>query len=115
MKPSLTVDAFVNRLRKKAADRHSNGQNSQYRVNDAALAAVAIFLCRVLPFWQANGICNRAGAKQRRNGISDGQIPQIPIRNLLDPVSPAELSDEFRHLMAELYDEGHLRPMAGPG
>ncbi|MCO5195633.1 MAG: ISNCY family transposase [Anaerolineae bacterium] len=112
MKPSLTVDAFVNRLRKKPLTDIRTGQNSQYRVNDAALAAVAIFFMQSPSFLA--GQRHLQQSKGKSNAETVFQMEQIPtdthIRNLLDPVSPAELSDEFRHLMAELYDEGHLRP-----
>lgn len=111
MRHSLTVDAFIQRLKSKLLTDQRIGQNVQYAVNDAAQAAFAIFFMQSASFL--------AGQRQlrQRKGKSNAEtvfkMERIPtdthIRNMLDPVHPAELSDEFRFLLDELADSGYLK------
>lgn len=112
MRSSLTVDEFVNRMKSKQLTDERRGRNTQYEVNDAALAAFAIFFMQSPSFLA--GQRHLQQSKGRSNAETVFQMEQIPtdthIRNLLDPVRPAELSDEFRLLLDELYRADHLQP-----
>jgi hypothetical protein len=52
-------------------------------------------------------------AKGKSNAETVFKMERIPtdthIRNLLDPVSPSELSDEFRYLLAQMAASGYLK------
>ena len=82
----------------------------QYRVNDAALAAFAIFYMQSGSFLA--GQRHLQQTKGKSNAKTVFQMEHIPtdthIRNLLDPVSPTELTDEFRFLLGEMADSGYL-------
>lgn len=112
MSSSLTVDAFVDRLKSKPLTDVRRGRNSQYAVNDAALAAFAIFFMQSPSFLA--GQRHLQQSKGKSNAETVFQMEQIPtdthIRNLLDPVRPAELHGEFRLLLEELYRADHLHP-----
>ena len=111
MRQSLTVDALVERLKSKELTDRRTGHNMQYRVNDAALAAFAIFYMQSGSFLA--GQRHLQQTKGQSNAKTVFQMEDIPtdthIRNLLDPVSPRELSDEFRFLLAEMADSGYLK------
>ena len=51
-------------------------------------------------------------SKGKSNAKTVFQMERIPndthILNLLDPINPDEWSDEFRFLLAEMADSGHL-------
>jgi hypothetical protein len=112
MKSKLKVDEFVNRLKSRPLTDQRTGRNTQYTVNDAALAAFAIFFMQSPSFLA--GQRHLQQSKGKSNAETVFQMKQIPtdthIRNLLDPISPAELSDEFRLLFDELQRGGHLQP-----
>lgn len=110
MRHNLTVDAFIQRLKAKKLTDKRTGQNVQYRVNDAAQAAFAIFFMQSASFLA--GQRHLRQAKGQSNAETVFQMERIPtdthIRNLLDPVRPGELTDEFRFLLDELAADGHL-------
>lgn len=110
MRQSLTVDAFIQRLKAKKLTDQRTGQNGRYEVNDAAQAAFAIFFMQSASFLA--GQRHLRQSKGKSNAETVFKLERIPsdthIRNLLDPVRPSELSDEFRYLLDELADSGHL-------
>jgi hypothetical protein len=110
MRHSLTVDAFIQRLKSKELTDKRTGQNVQYRVNDAAQAAFAIFFMQSASFLA--GQRHLRQSKGQSNAETVFQMERIPtdthIRNLLDPVSPKELREEFRILLNELAIDGQL-------
>jgi hypothetical protein len=110
MRHELTLDAFIQRLKSKKLTDKRTGQNVQYQVNDAAQAAFAIFFMQSASFLA--GQRHLRQAKGRSNAETVFKMERIPtdthIRNLLDPVRPSEINDEFRFLLAQLADSGHL-------
>lgn len=103
MRHELTLDAFIQRLKSKKLTDKRTGQNVQYEVNDAAQAAFAIFFLQSASFLA--GQRHLRQAKGKSNAETVFKMERVPtdthIRNLLDPVSPAELSDEFGFLLAQ--------------
>lgn len=112
VKQNLTVDAFIQRLKAKKLTDRRTGQNGRYEVNDAAQAAFAIFFMQSGSFLA--GQRHLRQAKGKSNAETVFGMERIPsdthIRNLLDPVSPAEVEDEFEYLLAELEGGGYLEP-----
>lgn len=110
MKHNLTVDAFIQRLKDKELTDKRTGRNVQYQVNDAAQAAFAIFFMQSASFLA--GQRHLRQTKGQSNAETVFQMERIPtdthIRNLLDPVHPQEVTDEFRFLLDELAADGHL-------
>jgi hypothetical protein len=110
MRQSLSVDALIERTKSKELTDRRTGQNKQYRVNDAALAAFAIFYMQSGSFLA--GQRHLEQTKGQSNAKTVFQMEHIPtdshIRNLLDPVNPTELADEFRYLLDEMADSGYL-------
>lgn len=110
MKYELTVDAFIQRLKAKKLTDKRTGQNVQYAVNNAAQAAFAIFFMQSASFLA--GQRHLQQAKGQSNAETVFQMERIPtdthIRNLLDPVNPHEMTDEFRFLLDALATAGHL-------
>ena len=110
MRQSLTVDAFVQRLKSKNLTDQRTHHNIQYRVNDAALAAFAIFFMQSPSFLAGQRHLHQT--KGKSNAQTVFQMASIPtdthIRNLLDPVKPTELNDEFGILLDELAESKYL-------
>jgi len=110
MRHELTLDTFIQRLKSKKLTDKRTGRNVQYEVNDAAQAAFAIFFMQSASFLA--GQRHLRQAKGKSNAETVFKMAQIPtdthIRNLLDPVSPRELSDEFRFLLGQLAESGYL-------
>jgi hypothetical protein len=110
MKHELTLDAFIQRLKSKNLTDKRRGKNVQYEVNDAAQAAFAIFFMQSGSFLA--GQRHLRQAKGKSNAETVFQMERIPtdthIRNLLDPVNPNELNDEFRFLLTQLAESGQL-------
>lgn len=110
MRQNLTVDAFVQRMKSKKLTDKRTGRNVQYKVNDAVQAAFAIFFMQSASFLA--GQRHLRQTKGKSNAQTVFQMERIPtdthIRNLLDPVNPTELSDEFTILLDELAENGYL-------
>ncbi len=110
MRQSLTVDTFVHRMKSKKLTDKRTHHNIKYRVNDAALAAFAIFFMQSPSFLA--GQRHLRQAKGNSNAQTVFQMKRIPtdthIRNLLDPVKPTEVSDEFGILLDELAKSNYL-------
>ena len=94
MRQSLSVDALIERLKAKELTDRRTGNNKQYRVNDAVLAAFAIFYMQSGSFLA--GQRHLQQTKGKSNAETVFQMEHIPtdthIRNLLDPVNPIELT-----------------------
>jgi len=110
MRQELTLDAFIQRLKSKKLTDNRTGQNVQYEVNDAAQAAFAIFFMQSGSFLA--GQRHLQQAKGKSNAQTVFKMERIPtdthIRNLLDPVAPSELSDEYRYLLGQVAESGYL-------
>jgi hypothetical protein len=86
------------------------GQNSSYKMEDAALSAFSVF------FMQSPSFLEYQKRMEQNKGRSNVQrlfgAHQIPsnnqTRNLLDGVTPAHTSPIFRHIVKELERTGHL-------
>jgi hypothetical protein len=111
MKANSTVDKFISRLKQKRFTDKRTGKNTRYEINDAVLAAFAIFFMQSPSFLA--GQRHLKQSKGHSNAETIFQMERIPtdthIRNLVDPVAPQELSDEFRTLVLELHRQGHLK------
>jgi hypothetical protein len=110
MRRSLSVDALIERMKSKELTDRRTGQNKQYRVNDAVLAAFAIFYMQSGSFLA--GQRHLEQTKGQSNAKTVFQMEHIPtdshIRNLLDPVNPTELADEFRYMLDQMANSGYL-------
>lgn len=113
MRKTLSVDGFVERLKAKKLTDIRTGKNCQYEVTDAALAAFSIFHMQSGSFLAGQKHLEQLKGKSNAQTVFKmAKIPTIPqIRNLLDPVTPDELAEEFRYLVRELKDAGHLNQM----
>ena len=73
---------------------HRAGQNTRYRIKDAALAAFSVFFTQSPSFLAYQRTMRQN--KGRSNAESLFQIEKIPsdnqIRSLLDPITPRQLS-----------------------
>lgn len=112
MRQTLTVDAFIQRLKTKTLTDTRTGQNTRYAINDAAQAAFAIFFMQSASFLA--GQRHLRQVKGQSNAEAVFKMDEIPtdthIRNLLDPVSSSEFASEFTFLLDEMADSGHLNP-----
>lgn len=113
MRTTLTVDHFTQRLKQKTLTDVRTGKNKQYEVTDAALAAFSMFFMQSGSFLE--GQRQLAELQGNSNAQTVFKMERIPtssqIRNLLDPVDPAELSSEYGYLLGELAASGHLSPL----
>ena len=95
LKHSEVVQMLAGSLAK--VPEHRRGENTQYEIKDAGLAAFAVF------FMQAPSFLAYQRDMQRKQGKNNAQslfgVTEIPsdgqIRNLLDPVDPQDLGEPF--------------------
>jgi hypothetical protein len=110
MRQRLTVDGFIQRIKSKQFTDKRKGKNVQYAINDAIQAAFAIFFMQSPSFLA--GQRHLQQSKGKSNAKTVFQMEQIPtdthIRNLVDPVSPQELAEEYRFLLKEMAENGYL-------
>lgn len=96
---------------------HRTGSNTRYPIEDATLAAFAVFFMQSPSFLAHQRDMQRN--KRKNNARSLFGVQKIPcdeqIRNLLDPVGPALLRDPFWGIFALLAAKGHLRGYVGVG
>ncbi len=86
------------------------GSNTQYSMQDAALAGFSVF------FMQSPSFLSAQQAMEKKNGRSNAQtlfnVEKIPtsnqIRNLLDPVDPKELEPIYDSIFDTLRERGVL-------
>ena len=88
------------------------GENVTYSMRDAAMAAFSVFYMQSPSFLAYQEAMQ--GREQRNNAASLFGIKKIPsdpqIRNLLDPVTPADLSAPFWEVFDLLEEGGELQP-----
>ena len=86
------------------------GQNTTYSMRDAALGAFSVFFMQSASFLAHQQAMQ--DKQQRNNATSLFGLEQIPsdpqIRNLLDPVAPAQLAAPFWALFDLLETSGEL-------
>ena len=96
---------------------HRTGRNTQYEIAGAGLGAFSVF------YMQSPSFLSHQRDMQRNKGQNNAQglfgVERIPsdgqIRNLLDPVDPAQLREPFWEIYSHLKDRGHLAPYRGVG
>jgi len=101
----------------ESVPEHRSGQNIQYSIAEAGLGAFAVF------YMQSPSFLGHQRDMQRKKGQNNAQglfgIEQIPsdgqIRNLLDPVEPAQLREPFWEIYRSLDESGYLDPYRGVG
>ncbi len=94
---------------------HRTGRNTQYEIAGAGLGAFSVF------YMQSPSFLSHQRDMQRNKGQNNAQglfgVERIPsdgqIRNLLDPVDPAQLREPFWEIYSHLKDRGHLAPYRG--
>jgi hypothetical protein len=94
---------------------HRTGRNTQYTIAEAGLGAFSVF------FMQSPSFLAHQRDIQRNKGENNAQslfgVEQIPsdgqIRNLLDPVEPAQLRESFWEIYRRLDEGGHLDQYRG--
>ena len=112
-------DTMLDRLKESLAKmpEHRSGKNWIYELKDAGLAAFSVF------FMQSPSFLAYQRDMQRRKGHNNAAslfgVERIPsdgqIRNLLDPVDPAQLGEVFWGIYAHLKAAGHLADYTGVG
>jgi len=108
----LRFRGMLDGLRKNLEEvpEHRTGQNTQYEIADAGLAAFSVF------YMQSPSFLAHQRDMQRNKGQNNAQglfgVERIPcdgqIRNLLDPVDPGQLRDSFWEIYHKLEAGGHL-------
>lgn len=113
MRHSLSVDHFIQRLKKTPLTDIRRGTNTHYAVSDALLAAFSIFFMQCESFLEGQRELEKLQETTNAQTVFGMEkIPTIPqVRNLLDPVEPSELDELFRYALGELEASGHLGPM----
>ena len=96
---------------------HRTGSNTQYEIADAGLSAFSVsymqspsFLAHQRDMQRNKGQNNVQGLFRVKRIASDGQI-----RNLLDPIDPAQLREPFWEIYHFLDERGHLDRYRGVG
>ncbi len=96
---------------------HRQGSNTQYEIKDAGLAAFSVF------FMQSPSFLEHQRDMQRKQGENNAEslfgVSKIPsdgqIRNLLDPVDPAQIGEVYWQVYARLKEGGQLAEHTGVG
>lgn len=114
---SLKFHEMLDGLRESlgGVPEHRRGQNTQYEIADAGLAAFAVF------YMQSPSFLAHQRDMQRKKGHNNAQglfgVERIPsdgqIRNLLDPVEPGHLREPFWEIYQQLDRGGHLDEYQG--
>lgn len=112
MPKTLAFDNLVEALHERLDQLpdHRQGQNTLYKLKDAALGAFAVFFNQSPSFLanqrrleETKGRSNAQSLFRMRKTPTDPQI-----RNLLDPIEPTELSPLFRFVLKQLDQAGEL-------
>ena len=117
MGKQLKFRDMLARLRQEleGVPEHRTGRNTQYTIVEAGLGAFSVF------FMQSPSFLAHQRDMQRNKGENNAQslfgVEQIPsdgqIRNLLDPVEPAQLRESFWEIYRRLDEGGHLDQYCG--
>lgn len=87
------------------------GKNTRYGMEDAALSAFSVFFTQTPSFLSYQRMMQ--GSKGRNNAESLFGVHQIPtdnhIRDLLDPVNPAQVFPVFEEILQTLEHQGKLK------
>jgi len=98
------------RARFDAVPEHRRGRNIQYTLRDAGLSAFAVFFMQAPSFLAHQRDMQRALGRRNTNRLFG--VPATPsdpqIRNLLDPIAPAQLQAPYWPIFAELRAAGVL-------
>jgi hypothetical protein len=115
----MKFQEMLDRLRQnlKSTPEHRTGRNSQYEIADAGLGAFSVF------YMQSPSFLAHQRDMQRRKGQNNVEglfgVKRIPsdgqIRNLLDPVDPAQLREPYWEIYRCLDERGHLDKYRGVG
>lgn len=113
----LAFDEMLSKLEDslKEAPEHRKGNNRQYTIKDAGLAAFSVF------FTQSPSFLNYQLQMEQRQGRNNARsmfgVERIPsdgqIRNLLDPVDPGVLRQSFWQMRDALQADGQLERYRG--
>ena len=119
MAKRLKFQGMLDGLRQSLREipEHRTGRNTQYRIADAGLGAFSVFYMQSPSFLAHQRDMQRKKGQNNAEGLfgveripSDGQI-----RNLLDPVEPAQLYESFWDTYRCLDEGGHLDKYRGVG
>ncbi len=96
---------------------HRTGQNTRYRIAEAGLGAFSVFYMQSRSFLAHQRDMQRKKGQNNAHGLFG--VEQIPsdgqIRNLLDPIEPAQLREPFWEIQRRLEQSGHLEQYRGVG
>jgi len=112
-----SFDQLVGQLRQRFADfaDRRKGKNTQYSMEDIALSAFSVFFTQCPSFLAHQKAMEKN--KGRSNAQSLFQIDRIPtpehIRDMLDPVEPAELFPVYDSVYEALKERGVLDDFRG--
>ncbi len=100
------------------APEHRTGRNIQYTIGDAGLSAFAVFFMQAPSFLAHQRDMRRALGRDNAHSLFGASaVPSDPqIRNLLDPLAPAQLQLPYWEILAGLKAAGQLeryRSLAG--
>ncbi len=123
----LSLNVLVESLKEvmRAAPDKRTGKNGVYSMEDAALAAFAIFLTQSPSFLAYQRTMEQTrGQSNAQTLLGMSQIPTDNcVRTMLDPVAPAHLFPLFTQIFQALNASGHIDPFrvaldacaSGPG
>jgi len=113
----LKFQKMLGVLRQSLEDiaEHRTGRNTRYSIAEAGLGAFSVF------YMQSRSFLAHQRDMQRKKGQNNAQglfgVKQVPsdgqIRNLLDPVEPAELREPFWEIYHRLEQTGYLGQYRG--
>ena len=98
------------RSRFESVPEHRTGRNIQYALGDAGLSAFAVFFMQAPSFLAHQRDMQRALGRNNANSLFGAHtVPSDPqIRNLLDPIAPAQLQAPYWEILAGLEAAGEL-------
>ena len=114
MSKPLALSKVMEHLRESwqsLPDGRKPNNNPRYTIADAGLAAFSTFFMQMPSFLAYQRAM--AQSKGKSNSGSLFQVTQIPsdnqIRNLLDPLTPAQFHGDYAWFIQELETSGHLQ------
>jgi len=114
MSKPLALSKIMEHLRESwqsLPDMRKPNNNTKYTIADAGLAAFSTFFMQMPSFLAYQRAMEQS--KGRSNSRSLFQVEKLPsdnqIRNLLDPLTPAQFHGDYAWLLGELGQSGHLQ------